>query len=138
MKLEWDDQFAPAIVDTAAPHGRGFKYLASQDQSTADPIDILNGLSRIRGRRRITWMVFLTYLPAMLLIAAVFGVRAFPWAAILWMALYGAAGIVVWLSRCPRCHRMYHYRGGFSNPWTQECMHCKLSLHWEIDSVTTR
>lgn len=85
------------------------------------------GLHDIRLRRRWFWLFFWAYLPAMAIIAML-GDWVFPWAAFAWMGFFLGASMYVWVSRCPRCGERFHYRRGFSNPWTRKCLHCGLHL----------
>jgi uncharacterized protein (DUF983 family) len=86
-----------------------------------------DGLARIRRRRRIVWLVFWTYIPAMVLMSLL-GEWVFPWAAFAWMALLGVTSVQVSLSRCPRCGERYHWGSTWYSSWTRKCMHCGLPL----------
>lgn len=105
-----------------------------------DAANIERGLRTIRLRRRIVWLVWLSYLPVMILFWRTFvpTEREGMAAAIVWMVGYAIAGMLVSLSRCPRCGERFH-RGRWSrapnnplfahwNPWTRRCMRCGLPL----------
>jgi hypothetical protein len=92
------------------------------------PDSIRAGLEEIRGRRRVLWVVFWTYVPVMVLLYQLLGSWVFPWVAFAWMALLGVAGIRVTLSRCPRCGEGFHWGVGRHNSWTRKCLHCGLPL----------
>lgn len=92
-------------------------------------------LEEIRRRRLLVWLVWVGYLPTVLLI--VFGLEALganpddsaPFVALPYMALFAAVAIRSGYSRCPRCHEHFHRRSLYGNPWTRKCLHCGLSLH---------
>jgi len=92
------------------------------------PDSLRTGLAEIRRRRRFTWIVFWTYVPAMVILLKLLGSWALPWAAFAWMGLLALAGIRVTTSRCPRCANYYHWSPGWHNAWARKCLHCGLPL----------
>lgn len=96
--------------------------------SSSSP-EIISGLELLRARRRRMWMALIYYLPVVLLVFLVFHSDTVAMiVALLWLALYTVAGIVVCLSVCPRCGDLFHFTGLFFNPWTSRCLHCGLSI----------
>jgi len=101
---------------------------------------IAKGLSDIRRRRVHVWVVLLSYLPAMMLVTLF--VKALRLdqdesivvaAALAWMALFAVTISRAGWVRCPRCGGWFNLRGigwfvGAINPFTQQCMNCKLPL----------
>src|SRR5215203_5743947 len=89
---------------------------------------MLEGLHRIRIRRRCVWIVFLLFIPVCLLAVRLFGEKAGPYAALFWMAVFAAIVLRVDLSKCPRCGNRFHATEFWHNPWARKCMHCRLRL----------
>ena len=96
-----------------------------------DP-EISEGLKLIRLRQRRMGYVLLGLIPLVLL-AGYLGNRSSDSQTFLILAAvaYGALLLVYSLrlafTDCPRCHNFYHW-SWWSNPWTQRCLHCGLSL----------
>ncbi len=96
----------------------------------------MKGLEEIRRRRRLVFVVFLLYIPVVIITFFVFRSDQFTvWVALAWMALCAVTIIRASLSRCPRCGKHYHYKRPTSNPWTRKCLHCGLRLKTEQGGV---
>ena len=92
------------------------------------PSSILMGLSQIRRRRRLHWIVFWTYMPGVALVFWLFGKRVFPWLPFAWMGALAVTGLHAAFSRCPRCGRQFAHTWFWHNSFTQRCLHCGLRL----------
>lgn len=94
---------------------------------------IEEGLTRIRRRRELLWLLFFTFLPGTVLVGNLL-VRATGWAGgssavgYLWMAAIGACIWRVGATRCPQCGERFHETPVLVNPWARRCMHCGLPL----------
>ncbi len=97
---------------------------------------IEQGLSQIRDRRRLCWLLVLGWLPAATI--GIVGLRVAgmndaqasllvgpPYALIFALAVYRAQNAL-----CPKCNQRFHSLGPLrrQNPWTRECLHCGLPL----------
>jgi hypothetical protein len=89
---------------------------------------MLEGLHRIRVRRRCLWIVFLLYIPVCLLAVRLFGENAGLYSALFCMLVFMVAVLRVDFSRCPRCGNRFHATDFWHNPWARKCMHCRLRL----------
>ena len=95
---------------------------------------IARGVAVIRARRRCWWFVFLSYMPGVFLVGDLLSSLT-RWedarflVAAAWMAAFLVVGVVVTLSRCPRCGELFHIGHGWHNPWAQRCRNCALPLH---------
>ncbi len=85
-------------------------------------------LAAIRRKRIFLWLVFASYIPAIILAFTVGnGPPAATIVAILWLISAAIGGIMVSFSRCPRCNELFHMRG-VSTSWGRRCRHCNLIL----------
>ena len=88
------------------------------------------------------WIVFLTYIPGVLLLGGLLsftvndnlahGIVAFSW-----MALWIVAGQGYINFCCPRCGEKFFRRKGFSTVFTARCLNCGLPTY-SVDSSGTR
>ena len=90
--------------------------------------EVLEGLHRIRIRRRIMWAMMLAYLPVVILIS----LSGFPHLASLiaavWLAMIAATSMLAMFSRCPRCNDFFHTRILWGSLWRTKCINCGLPL----------
>jgi ribosomal protein S27AE len=82
-----------------------------------------------RRRNLIFWGLFLSFIPATLLIDATLGRLINPtWAAELittaWFAGVIATGIWRLNFECPRCGKKFYTKHWFRQPFTTKCVHC--------------
>lgn len=81
-----------------------------------------------RRRRRLFWGLWLTYLPAMMVVAGVFGrsTHALTILGVAWMTAFALAASRMVRWRCPRCRKPFV--GGWSGPrpWARKCACCQL------------
>ncbi|MDD2557082.1 MAG: hypothetical protein RBR43_01545 [Desulfuromonadaceae bacterium] len=85
-------------------------------------------LAVIRKKRLFLWIVFASYIPAIVLaFTAGNGPPTATIVAILWLIGAGIGGVLVSFSRCPRCNQLFHMRGA-STSWGRRCRHCNLNL----------
>ncbi len=42
------------------------------------------------------------------------------------MAVFLACGVAIFRARCPRCGKYFTHNWGWSNPWTGQCVNCRL------------
>ena len=91
-----------------------------------------------RRRSRIFWLLFLGYVPVVLVVGYVsfwlFGTftPAFV-AAVLYMVAMAVAGNYGGAWRCPRCHRPFFAKWWFYNSFARSCVHCGLPKWAEGD-----
>jgi hypothetical protein len=92
----------------------------------------------LRRRIRLFWIVWLGYLPGVLLIAFVLhkmspglSDRAVPWIAGAWMIAFVSGSFYRTAFRCPRCREWYFW-GWIQNPFRRKCGHCGLR-RWRDD-----
>jgi hypothetical protein len=101
--------------------------------SLVDRMRYTEALADIRARRRLVWVLFLGYLPAVTVLTPLLKSVAHPRdpgfvAAIGWMVLFAMAGFRVTRARCPRCAKRFHAAALWQNPWTSRCLHCGLHV----------
>jgi len=88
----------------------------------------LSGFRTIRFRRRLFWGLFLGWIPGGTFLSTTFG----PTGPTAWMAAFLLAGMVLNLSRCPRCRQRCFIKGWVSSgPFDHRCSHCRVSLYWD-------
>jgi hypothetical protein len=98
------------------------------------------GLADIRRRRRLLWVAFVGYIPAVMVLTPLVQSIARPNNALLivvvsWMALFVVAGFRIDWARCPRCGKHFHATVLWHNPWARRCLHC--GLHVKADEGAT-
>jgi hypothetical protein len=89
-----------------------------------------NIVATIRRRRRFLLWLSLAEIPIALLVAAI--VRSgivFGMVIAICLVIELAAIVRLALSECPRCGKLFHYKGFYGNTWTRRCLHCGLSLN---------
>src|SRR5438270_2757829 len=84
-----------------------------------------------RKRNRLFWFVFLTYIPAVLLIGLplswlfhsklVAGIVA-----IMWAVAFMVTGNYRSYWKCPRCHKPFFQKWWYHHAFVERCVHCKL------------
>jgi len=90
--------------------------------------EVMEGLQRIRIRRRLMWAMWLGYLPIGVLISLL-GFPRLTWSfAPAWMVLIAISSGFVAFSKCPRCNSLFHMTMLWGNPWAKECIHCGLPV----------
>lgn len=97
-------------------------------------VDLEQGLTRIRARRRRVWVVWF----GSFLVVGLFGsLTESPqltlYLALASMGLFVAAMVAVAFSRCPRCGKLFHQGMVLRNSWTNRCLHCGLPLWSSTD-----
>lgn len=93
-------------------------------------------LRQIRFRRRCTWIIFFGYIPSMLIISYLISPfisseNIFIFCVIAYALILMVCSIYSFFSKCPRCNNVFSYKG-FSNPWNQRCLHCKLHIKADL------
>jgi uncharacterized membrane protein YadS len=94
-----------------------------------DPSVISAGLSKIRRRRWVVWIVMIIYLPTMWTTQKIthsFNASMpvfFVWFLLLLIAMGYSA-----VARCPRCGNYYHVNGMILL-YLRKCLHCQLPLN---------
>ena len=92
------------------------------------PLELHQGLLKIRQRRWILWGVIFIYLPGLYvalesgLPGSVLGNLFWTWVALLCVAV-GLASV----AKCPRCGKQFHTNGPTFLP-VRSCVHCGLHL----------
>jgi hypothetical protein len=93
----------------------------------------------LRRRRRLTWVLFLGYIPGVAALCFLVGAPvtrmggskqgevACAVIALLWILAFAAAAIRLTFFRCPRCHRIFHSTWWRHNPFARNCLHCGLA-----------
>ena len=90
--------------------------------------DYAEQLAAIRKKRLFLWLVFASYIPAIVMAFTVgSGQSTAIVVAALWLIGAGIGGAMVSFSRCPRCNQLFHMRG-ISTSWGRRCRHCNLHL----------
>ena len=94
----------------------------------------------IRRRRRLGWLLWLGYLPGVVLLT--FALRSVidldVVAIVVALAWMGAAAVNhARLMRlpCPRCAGRFHVGSRWHNPWTRRCLHCGLHVRADEGAV---
>ena len=86
-------------------------------------------LAEIRRLKKISWILFFTYVPAAMLGGFITnsdnGVII---TAGFWLVLTVFFGLKAFYSKCPRCGNSFYKKGWFSFPFAQKCLHCKLRI----------
>lgn len=87
----------------------------------------------LRRRLLIFWIVFLSYVPGVLVLvlsarslAPSLDDQAPQWIAGMWLGAFAVAGVYRSLFRCPRCRRRFFCSWWYSNPYARKCVHCRL------------
>jgi hypothetical protein len=116
---------------------RGFtldKINANAETTAEDPYSA--GWVEYRRRRNLYWLVWLTYIPGVLIIGLPLSwlfhsnIAAFVVAG-LWMVAYVAAANYLGFWKCPRCGKPFSRGWWYYNPFARECVHCGLSK-WAV------
>jgi hypothetical protein len=84
-----------------------------------------------RERQVIFWLVFIAYLPAMILLTEiskrVFQNESVVFAGFCVFALgWGFCGYRLSFWKCPRCAKSFHLTWWWQNIFATKCLHCKL------------
>lgn len=92
-----------------------------------------------RKRRKLFWIIFLTYLPGVAIIGAPLGQlfkseTSYLIVAIIWMCAFAVSGLRFSFWKCPRCEKCFSLRWHSSNPFTSRCLHCGLAK-WELSDT---
>lgn len=96
---------------------------------------IASGLSRIRSKRRMLWIIFFFFLAVFILSffvadssPGIIGVR--------WMlaGLFWLTDYLIYLIKCPRCEKQFHRKKNYfywllHNRIPGSCVHCGLELN---------
>jgi hypothetical protein len=115
----------PAMIDAAEETTAEGPYSASW--------------AEYRRRRNLYWLVWLTYIPGVLIIGlplswlfhsngAAFAVAG------LWMVAFVAAANYLGFWKCPRCRKPFSRGRWYYNPFARECVHCGLPK-WAANDV---
>jgi hypothetical protein len=92
-----------------------------------------------RKRRRLFWIVFLTYLPGAsfigILLERIFN-SEYPIyvVAILWMIAFAVTGLRLTYWKCPRCDNHFFAKRWYVNQFARKCLHCGLPKWTPIDT----
>jgi hypothetical protein len=90
--------------------------------------EVLEGLHRIRVRRRVMWIMIVGYI-AICLLAPITGFSSFfMMVAFAWFVLTGVSSILAIYSKCPRCAAFFHTRLWWGGFWKTKCINCGLPL----------
>jgi hypothetical protein len=113
---------------------------ASSPLSIGDRERYAEALGDIRHRRRLGWILFLGYIPAVAVLGPLVRSIAHPSnpdliVAISWMALLAVAGLRVDWAPCPRCGKRFHATAFWHNPWARRCLHCGLHVKADEGAV---
>lgn len=84
-----------------------------------------------RRRRNIFLLVFVTYVPGMLLlspvVSRVVGEKNGSFAVfVCWAVAFGVTGSRMIYWKCPRCRKWFHAKWWLSSPFARRCVNCKL------------
>lgn len=112
--------------------GSGLPHAAGP-LSTLDRMRYADALIDIRARRRVVWVLFFGYIPAVMVLtpllrSVIHHRNPMFIAAISWMVLFAVASFRVTTVRCPRCASRFHAAFLWQNPWTRRCLHCGLHV----------
>lgn len=94
-----------------------------------DPAALTRGLSRIRRRRWLLWLVLIVYLPTMAATQKITGSfnDSLP-VFFIWFLVLLAVMAYSALARCPRCNNYFHVNGMILL-YLRNCLHCQLHLN---------
>ena len=89
-----------------------------------------------RKRRRLFWIVFLTYVPGasfigILLEKTIGSEYPIYIVAILWMLAFAITGLRLTYWKCPRCNKHFFAKWWGVNQFARKCLHCGLPK-WSI------
>ena len=106
-----------------------------------DP-SLREGLEKIRRRRRLRWIVILSFFPAVPILSVLAtwisgSSKSTLLIGLVWLVLYIVAQLYVTQSVCPRCGNRFHSRGWYSNAFTRHCLNCDLPLYPTTDGSNT-
>ncbi|MDD5492036.1 MAG: hypothetical protein PHV60_05075 [bacterium] len=84
-----------------------------------------------KKRRNLFWIIWLTYLPGVLIIGYPLGKffrseTPFIILAVVWMVFFIIAGTRFSYWKCPRCGNSYFAKWWYANQFVRKCVHCKL------------
>jgi hypothetical protein len=90
-----------------------------------------------RRRRRVFWLIFVTYIPGVFLIGVPLGnifnsETPAVVTALMWMAAFAIAGWRTTYWRCPRCRKRF-FATWYVNQFARKCVHCGLKK-WATES----
>src|SRR6185295_12473600 len=85
------------------------------------------GLTRIRARRRLVWIIFAIALPTVYLVSRLWD-AAFDFVLAVAILAFGAAPVWLSRSRCPRCGERFNAKRYWGSIWVPACLHCGLPL----------
>jgi hypothetical protein len=92
-----------------------------------------------RKRRRLFWIVWLTYIPGVIAIALplqyLFASETpIYFVALGWMAAFFLSGWRLGSWPCPRCGKWFFAKWWYGNLFARRCVHCKLPKWETVDS----
>lgn len=87
----------------------------------------LLGLKKIRRKRLIAIILFLLYLPSILVISIIVPDSIMPIYLIGYVIIFLCVIFPLSLSECPRCHNKFFVHV-FTTPFTRKFLHCGLRL----------
>lgn len=99
------------------------------EKSLATTPEEKEGVRRIRRRRILSFILFLSYVPSVGVIhtwtgsdtiAITVGLMIFVTIGGLWLLLA--------LAKCPRCKKLFFSKWYWSNGFSSKCLHCGLSI----------
>ncbi|MFO7577129.1 MAG: hypothetical protein R6W66_05325 [Pelovirga sp.] len=100
-----------------------------EENNSKDPTEYRPGLTKIRKRRLVLWMVIVAYVPAMMLALESPNYRT--WVTVVfssWIVLLVIAVAFACIVRCPRCGEQFHTHGPTFLP-LRRCLHCALHVN---------
>ena len=85
----------------------------------------------LRRRQRIVWLVFLSYIPGIVILSipleALFDSETPVFVvAVLWFVALAVASGYMENWKCPRCGKPFFRTWWYHNTFAQRCIHCKL------------
>ena len=96
---------------------------------TEEKPDLGPGLSKVRRRRWLLWLVLIAYLPTMWTTQQI--TRSFQGSLpvfFAWLALLILVTVVSALAKCPRCGHYFHMNG-MALLYLRKCLHCQLHIN---------
>lgn len=102
--------------------------MSTDETPEIDPLELKEGLKKIRQRRWILWLTIAVYIPAMMVSLQSPGgwntvVKVF----IVWLVLLCIAVGLAVVVRCPNCGNCFHTHGPTFFPF-RRCVHCSLHI----------
>lgn len=84
-----------------------------------------NWLKRIRRKRTVLLVLFITYIPVVAVLDLMSGLDLFaPSIALGYLLIFSGLGLSLAFAKCIKCKKLYFTTWLWANPFTRKCLHC--------------